>query len=289
MTNGHKGPHRFIAMLAIGFVCLAIPRVGFAQRYFSFERYEELEQEMTAADESRSATEPGTDAYFDATAEALDVRYSMLRFLTQWLASGAMEEEYVSVAEEARLVLLQNVVRLNVDLGRCDDAREALREFGKGGRTDDTEILVALGAATLEVEACEAEQAALVEPVTDAPLATESSVNAIPIVFTIVGGAALITGLIWDGVNASTRSDFDDLRGSCDDPNALCWDEMVALRQDIQDIRVPIGTLVIGGGALAATGVLWLLLDRDADEGPPGSATVAFEPGYWGVSYTVEY
>ena len=120
---------------------------------FTVQRYRELEQELQELDLARVVAEPDTDARLEATQAAIQHRRELMTFITGWMRAGTLPSEAVGQAREARLVLVENIVQLSVEIGDCDDARASLsliRGFSQG----DVDRQATYDAAVDAVESC---------------------------------------------------------------------------------------------------------------------------------------
>lgn len=256
---------------------------------FSLEEYQRMSQEMEQIDVERMTASSGSDEYMDATLRALEIRSEMVRYLSQWMSNG-MPDEYRGMAEQTRSLLSQHLVRLNVELGRCDDASGAAYLIRGMASSEDAEVRSAYEATMADLESCEqaeAEPDTVVvadEPVEPVVVSVDENVviedrggsnvrrgrRTTGIILTSVGVAALAGGFAIDAANAGTRSDFDDLSGDCS-PSTPCspetQEELEGLQDDIQSARVPTGVLIGVGAASALTGViLWATSGNDGAE-----------------------
>lgn len=104
-------------------------------------------------------------------------------------------------------------------------------------------------------------------------------VRTIGIGLAAVGGAALIGGVI-TGVMAS--STFSDLETRC--PNGVCTNSAdLGLRSDVDTLSAATNGLLIGGGVLAVTGIVMIIVGR------PRTETVQVALGPRGGSITIPF
>lgn len=89
---------------------------------FDFVQYRHLEEEMQQIDDARTDCEEGTDAWERATWDAIDSRRNLIGFFETVLDAGALDTDTLASAENARLILIENVVSLLIDLGECEEA-----------------------------------------------------------------------------------------------------------------------------------------------------------------------
>ncbi len=103
-----------------------VPVLAVAQaENYSLDTYAEMQAEADASYDALSET-PGGMAAEAATELAIEDRLALVRYLSAWIQSGTMPDEMVESAEETRAVLYQNIVQMQADIGRCDDARDVL-------------------------------------------------------------------------------------------------------------------------------------------------------------------
>ncbi|MCB9519474.1 MAG: hypothetical protein H6700_03580 [Myxococcales bacterium] len=102
-----------------------------------------------------------------------------------------------------------------------------------------------------------------------------------PIVLLATGGGALIGGAVYDLAMGSKRSEFNQLLDECGGrcapgPDA---DRQVELQDQLDGAKLPVALLYGGGGALAATGLVWMIVQGGgADDGEAGRADVSLSP-----------
>lgn len=141
---------------------LAFAPVALAQDGgFGVEGYQVLEAELEELDLARVATQPGTEARLQATDAAITHRRELIQYISGWLQAGTVPDGAEEGARAARLILVENIVQLSVEIGRCDDARDSIALIEGFGRSDDPARQAAYQAAVDAVAACEADVAAV--------------------------------------------------------------------------------------------------------------------------------
>lgn len=258
---------------------------------FTVERYQALEQELEELDLARVAAPPGSDERAAATEAAIDHRRELMNYITGWIRAGTLPPEAVDQAREARLILVENIVQLSVEVGLCDDARASLsliRGFSQG----DTGRQAAYDAAVDAVEACVPAEDPVVlgpdppsedpivvvppedppendppvqSPPEEPPYAGSPARRADPIGVSLMaaGGVAAISGTAWNLALLDDRAAYLDDRRACESTGADCGAARDA-RSRLHSAKAPITGLVVGGVALTAVGAIlqWRTSDR---------------------------
>lgn len=282
----------FIASSALA-LWIGAPALGQdAPTGWSIEHYEALSTAMDVADADVLGTTPGSEQWRAAMTGAVSARRTLLDYLDQSLAGGAMPAEFVDGAARARLLLVQNLVVMSSELGLCSDARADLAVLAPIAQSEDPELSVAYVRATAAAAGCTepvvelAPEPARPELFEEAPrparaVALERSGQ----VMVGVGAAAFVGGWIWDIVSAmGPRDEFSALEAACSTGSATCdVARRDALAEQIDASRAPIGALVIGGGIVGASGAaLWVAgrrLGADRVAVGIGGSPVAGQPG----------
>lgn len=282
---------------------------------WSLEEYQNLSAAMDAADEDRLLSAQQTDGWREATLEAIDARRAIIGYISGSVRSGTMPTDFVAPAAAARLLLIQNIVFLQAELGNCSQAADAVRLLDDASGSENAEVERARIVALESVEQCEPTVVAVApvpsdEPVEvipepgEAPAETASIVLAedtvaeerndlaeappqrrrsgqriAGITMLGVGVGMAVGGLAMDAANtAGPRSDFIEERDLCPDCDTARLDELAG---DIDAAKVPIGVLIFGGAAVAATGtVVWLTAPSGRNE---VAIAPSVAPGFAGV------
>jgi hypothetical protein len=121
---------------------------------------------------------------------------------------------------------------------------------------------------------------------TDAPPArTASGRRTAGIVMLGTGAALALGGVGLDLAGGGNRSEFTDLSRTCDGSED-CVARLNELSDSINGAKVPVAAMTIGGGVIAATGiVLWITAPRDR-EARGVSLVPDWRPGYVGATFT---
>lgn len=272
---------------------LAFAPAAFAQdETYGVDGYQALEAQLEELDLARVATEPGSDARIEATIAAIAHRRALIQYISGWLRAGTVPERAEAGARAARLILVENIVHLSVELGRCDEAGDSLTIIEGFGRSDDPETQASYDAAVSAVEECvssseepvvaEPERLAEEPPVPDSvepeiePVPVESPAeppvvrrrgNPTAAALIGVGVAATVGGAAWNLALLGDVNDYRDARDACEGGELSDCDDARSLRSDLASAKAPIAALVGGGLALTAVGALLHLTDRDARAG----------------------
>ena len=284
----------------------ALPVFAQVTAEWSLEQYQQLSNDMAAADELVLLMAPGSEDWRSASQAALDARRALVVYISNALRSGSMPSDFVEPATQARFVLIQNIIDLTADLGLCDQAQAALVLLREVSDTSDT-LREAFELSQQAVVGCvpysavsQTTPAPVVAPAEPAgasqgggtpsgfvqaePERTASPLRGVGVALLATGGAMLAGGLAWDAASAAgPRREFSDLSGTCD-VGLPCYDRWTELADQIDASKAPIGALTIGGAALAVTGtVLFLAAPRDRDSARV-NLTPAWSPGYVGAT-----
>lgn len=309
--------HRSLLAYALCASIAAVPVApAFAQSgasTWSLEEYQSLSAEMEAADEDRLLAMQGTDGWRQATLSAIDARRAIIGYISASVRNGSMPADFVAPAAAARLLLIQNIVFLQTELGNCSQAADAVRLLDDAAGSDNAEVERARVVALESVELCEpADDAVVVAPPVEEPVevtpAPPEEVAPVEVAATSdveerndlaeapperrgrgqriagitmlgVGVGMAVGGLAMDAANAAgPRADFAEERDLCPDCDTARLDELAG---DIDAAKVPIGVLIFGGAAVAATGtVVWLTAPSGRNE---VAIAPSVAPGFAGV------
>ncbi len=236
-----------------------------AQEAFSVERYAALQSAMEDADIARAEAAPDTPEREAATEVAMAARRELLRYVSDWLASGDMSPELVENARAARLVLVENIIQLNLDLSRCDEAAGFLTLIDEFRRSEDQDFQRAYTAAQEGINRCReaadsADQTAEAIDEADSSEADSSEADS----------GEVVSGSIGERDTSGREGEEEQTTG--EDGTTLVPLEL----QEPRDQMVG-WSLVAAGGALLGAGSAWnvallgirtsYLEDRDACEG----------------------
>ena len=158
-------------LLLAGGLIVGCGTAGWAQTetpgQYTMDVYMGLQSRADASYELMQSVEPGTPMRNELAEVALSDRADLARYLGSWSNSGELPADMVESAYETRIVLLQNIVTLRSELGRCAEAREgaarmeALVEERTVSELSDDAVLF----AWREVARCDGEeQPELTEP-----------------------------------------------------------------------------------------------------------------------------
>ncbi|MCB9532152.1 MAG: hypothetical protein H6700_10335 [Myxococcales bacterium] len=221
--------------------------------------YRALEREMEEADLARLATEPGSDARSAATLLAIQRRRQLIQYISGWLSDGSLNEAQAAQARDARLVLVENLVRLNVEIGRCDDAESAVASLAGFQTSADSARQAAYDDAVRAVAECRG------APATER-LTLRSPQRPAGLALIGVGAASVGAALVWNAALLDDAAALDRARGRCEDP-ATTTDEVCSnaqeLRGRVHGAKAPIVALASAGGVVAAVGGLLLATGHD--------------------------
>lgn len=109
---------------------------------------------MQEADAARAVADTESEARAEATRDAMEARRAIIRYLNGWLASGAMPAEIQPFAREARVILVENLVRLHTELGQCSEAEALIETLEPLSGADSAVLREAYAVAIDEVRAC---------------------------------------------------------------------------------------------------------------------------------------
>jgi len=155
----------------------ALPVLAQATAEWSLEQYQQLSNDMAAADELVLLMAPGSEDWRSASQAALDARRALVVYISNALRSGSMPAEFLEPATQARFLLIQNIIDLTADLGLCDQAQAALVLLREVSDTSET-LREAFELSQQAVVDCEPYSAVsqttpapVVEPATPPPVA----------------------------------------------------------------------------------------------------------------------
>jgi hypothetical protein len=303
---------RWLHVVLLAAVCL-LPTLPVAAQSgdgaWSLEEYQRLSLEMELADEERVLTTQPSDEWRQATEESIRTRRTLIAFLSRSLRDGSMEPTYATPARAARLLLIQNIVVLNIELGLCEQARTASRLLDDNVGQEDAEVAAARESARERLERCvntdtqtpgdvastpgpdpgmtQAQPAptAAARPPRERPAREPSPANprrTAGLALLGAGGVSLVTGIVLDIANANgPRAEFTELRDRC--PAECDTARLNELSGQIDRARLPIGLTTFGGIGLAAAGTVLLVTSRGASESRAVSFVPEWQPGYAGV------
>ncbi len=254
------------------FACIFVGAAAMAQSEgtWSLEEYQALSAEVAEADAAREESAMGSEAHQLESERALRERRALVALIDGAIRDGSMPAEFVRPAEDARVVLIQNIVVLLSDLERCAEADAAFALFSDAASED---LAQARTSASRSLEQChrvesarneERERLAAETPAETAPAEFTEPSPARPrpalasgILFGLSAGATV--GLaVWHSGNqqaldqASARFDAVRSLGS-DQVSAEAYNATVAAAQSAEDDRNLSLGLTIGAGAVSAT------------------------------------
>lgn len=234
---------------------------------FDVQVYQTLEAEMQSADEARSRTEVGTEEWVEATWNAIDVRQMLITFLGQALDAGEMNESTASYADDARLILMENVVSLLVDLGECEQAQRAADLISGLGEHPEQAYRRAYENTQIEVATCRHREIADItvdEADTEEEVPEETGPRIAGPVLIGTGGAVLVVGVVLDVVTVGLHGDFETATEQYEQTGQQAdYDDAQEIQGTI-DGRVPwLGVLYGVGAGLAVTGIILMIVDSD--------------------------
>ena len=228
---------------------------------------EAIEEGSDAVEESQPAPEPELSRYDELVAEAT-AKYQAGDFAG---AAALLEEAY---QEEANANILYNLGRLYEDLGETDKAMERYGAYAKAPGVDvaqrkdalerlkvfkELEALEEAERAKAEAKEKEKEKAEVVTKRDPPPVVVKEEASGLTIwggVLTGVGGAALLSGGVVALLAKSAHSDFED---------ATTIEERRSAADDV-DLFAPMADgLMIGGGVVAATGIVMLIIGLNSE------------------------
>ncbi len=241
------------AILVVGWASL-----GHAQE-FTMEHYRALEEAMDEADVLRAATSPDTSEREAATQEAIDSRRELIQFLTDWIASGELTEQWSDYARGGRSVLIENLIQIYSEVGDCEEGSRLLVAIVDWRDSEVSDERSAYLSAEQSIEECEATAAA-----SESPELTERGGRRAGIALLSVGAALAAGGATWNFLLLDDRNEIERLRESCDSVGSECDEQGQALSQSLSGgRRAAIGVLVAGGLITAALGVRQLVRSDD--------------------------
>lgn len=145
---------------------------------WSTETYQQLSAGMEFADETRAQQPPGSASWNRATLAAIESRRSLVSYLTTCLDEGRVPPELLPGAQAGRVVLVQNLVRLHVDLGNCSLAQGAAQLLWTWINPDVARELEAAESARSAAASCTVPQTTAASQ-TDAPPAGLAATEAL--------------------------------------------------------------------------------------------------------------
>ena len=265
---------------------LLVPTLCWAQSpSFDFEQYHRLEEEMQQADEHRAGCEEGTDVWERATWDAIDTRRTLIGFFETVLDAGALDTDTLDRAENARLILIENVVSLLIDLGECEEAQrdvELIAEFANHENDDFRAVyeeiqwkLLTCGPSFEEIAPDDEDPLA---PTATTP--ERSTAWAGPTVVA-AGAAVLIAAVV---VDVNRMNTFDEFQASRDTyyetGSATHYTRAEDLAAEFDDAKSRVVGLYSASAVLVTTGMLlWILLDDDDDQ-RSSTSTVQVRPAF---------
>ena len=254
-----------------------------AAQELTIERYNELEATMDEADVRRAATSPNTPDREAATAEAIATRRAIIRFLSDWIASGELNEDLTEYARNGRSILIENLIQIHSEIGECEEGSRLLVAVADLEDSEDPEMQSAYRAALASVERCEEEQARLA----GGPDMEMRGGRRTGVALTVLGGAMAVGGAVWNFTLLDDRSEFRDLEENCTSTLDPCNERAEELSGRLGvGARLGIAGLVVGG---IVTGGLGIRAMRRSDDMVPVDASLAFGDGGGSVRVRVQW
>jgi hypothetical protein len=253
---------RYIVFASLVFA-LVTPGASVAQSdesvAYDFDAYNALEAEIARVDGLRSASKVGSTARLSLTEEAIVARAATRSFICGWIASGQLESEYAAYAQQADLVLAENLVHLRVELDECATAASLLNELVSLRESESEELRGAYLVAVLAVEECGARNT-LATIDSSVPRRGHSNPGAWALVG--VGAAMAVTGASWNFSLLGERNQHRELRTNCSSDGGCNAQRVNAIGEKIGGAQAPIAVLVVGGIAMVVGGTTWWAVER---------------------------
>ena len=124
----------------------ALPVFAQVTTEWSLEQYQQLSNDMAAADELVLLVAPGSEDWRSASQSALDARRALVVYISNALRSGSMPADFVEPATQARFVLIQNIIDLTADLGlvlvQVVGVRQEIDVVPESERAEPTDLVV---------------------------------------------------------------------------------------------------------------------------------------------------
>jgi hypothetical protein len=269
-----------LILIALAILLAASATVHAQDSEFDVEGYQALEAQLEELDFARVATGPGSDERVGATIEAITHRRTLIHYISGWLRAGTVPDGAEESARVARLILVENIVQLSVEIGHCADAQDSMTLIVGFGSSGDPERQAAHQAAVEAVDACvdaePQESTPIEEPElvdADPPRAEEVFVDVVQVpveepaprassgsrtglALLGVGAAAVVAGATWNLSLLGDAGEYRDARDACESGESSECAGAERLRSDLADAKVPIAALVGGGVALATIGTV---------------------------------
>ena len=270
-------------------VLLAASATASAQESeFNVEGYQALEAELEELDFARVATASGSEERLNATIAAITHRRAIIHYISGWLREGTVPDGAEESARMARLILVENIVQLSVEIGHCGDAEDSLTLIEGFGASGDLERQAAYDSAVQAVTECvDARETASdseglsADGTTDGP--TEADTNTeegrdgedpdgaqivvvtepaeaesspAGLVLLGVGAVTVVAGATWNLALLGDASDYRTSRDACESGELEECGTAERLRSDLAGVKAPIAALVGGGLVLATVGTI---------------------------------
>jgi hypothetical protein len=237
---------------------------------FDVEEFQRLEGDMQAADLVRQGMQEGETDWIESTWAAIDIRRNLIAFLQSALARGTMDPGTAEYAENARLILMENVVALLVDIGECDAASRAADLIGDGEHQEEV-FRRAHDDAQINVATCRPHERDVSAQDASVPPPEEEGDVLGPILMGL-GATALIVGVALDLDTSAKHDEFVALREEYETTGSNDTYSEVESLKDTIDGRPPlILSLYAAGAGLTIAGLLVILSDSGDEE--PGEMT----------------
>jgi hypothetical protein len=218
----------------------------------TIERYDELETAMDEADVRRAATSPGTAERDDATAETISTRRTIIQFLSDWIASGELNDDLTAYARNGRTVLIENLIQIYSETGECDEGSRLLVAIADLEDSQDPDMQAAHRSAVASVDRCEEER----ERARSSPTMAPRGGRGAGVALTVVGSAMAVGGAVWNLALLDDRREFRELEESCTSELDPCNERAEELSSNLGvGPRIGIIGLVVGGVVAGSVGI----------------------------------
>ena len=236
---------------------------------------------MHDADVVRLGEPPGSAARLLATEASMQRRRELIAFISRWLDEGGLGGAQAAQARDARLVLVENIVQLAAEVGRCDDAEAAFASIAQFGISPDAERQAAYAEGRRAVAECREAERLQFEAVTFRGASR-------PAGFALVGAgsASVLVGLTWNLALLDEGRELDRQRDRCEDPqrtSAGACDRAQELRTAVRGAKAPVAVFAAAGLVTAGLGIVLVATAEDR------AATVVTSASLNRISATVSW